>query len=123
MRRENFWTLLFAGAVAVLLLGILLARHVTPPVWVLVIYPAIGAGLALLVHRTSPNRVQIARLETITIAAACALVIGLSVGGAAEWLFLGGIRAAAGDSGTSLGILVTTAVATGSLALWWIIGR
>ncbi len=123
MRRDVFWRFLFAGAIAVLMLGILLSRHVTPPLWVLIAYPAIGAMLAHVVSRTSTNRKQIAMLETASIAAACVVFAATIVHACASALFLDAVRAktAAADQSTVIVFFVLLTLA--SLMSWWALER
>ena len=119
MRREFFWRLLFTAAIAAVLLAILLAGTVTPPIWVLICYPAVGALLAHIVSRTAPNRHQIAWLETASIAAACVLIIAMAVNALAEVLFLDDLRAEGGGAGQTAEIAFFCLLTVASLASWW----
>lgn len=75
MSREFIWSLLFSGAVATLMLAILVIRSEPVPTWVLVVYPAVGALLAQAASRTSPTVEEIAHIETGTIAAAAIVIL------------------------------------------------
>ena len=46
MSRDGLWSLLFSIAIAVLMAAILFIREDAVPVWVLIVYPAVGALLA-----------------------------------------------------------------------------
>ena len=75
MAREGLWSLLFSGAIAVLMAAILLIRDDPVPTWVLVVYPLVGALLANIASRTSPTVDEIAWIETGTIAAAAIVIL------------------------------------------------
>ena len=123
MRRDTVWSILFSFAIAVLMLAILLTRSVTPPVWVLITYPAIGAVLAQIASRTCPNRRQIAWLETGSIAAACVVILAGLVNLLLVELF---IRKAYGDAAAAsriaddISYVVLPAI---SVLLWWALER
>ena len=78
-RRDFVWRLMFSAAIAVLMLMILLIRAQDTAVWVLVVYPLVGALLANVASRTSPRSDEIVWIETTTIAAACILVLAVLV--------------------------------------------
>lgn len=81
MSGDALWRALFAGAVAVLMFGILSIRSDPVPPWVLLVYPIVGALLAHIASRTSPSVDSIARLETSTVAAAAIFVLAILVNG------------------------------------------
>ena len=123
MRRDTVWSVLFSFAIAVLMLAILLARNVAPPLWVLITYPAIGAVLAQVASRTCPNRRQIAWLETGSIAAACVVILVGLVNLLLVELFIRNAysdAAAAGRIADNISYVVLPAI---SVLLWWALGR
>lgn len=73
------WSAVFSMAIAVLMLAILMIRTEPVDIWVLFVYPAIGALLAHVASRTSPTVEGIAWIETSTIAAACVVVLAALV--------------------------------------------
>lgn len=81
MKRRNdiFWSCCFSIAIAVLMLTILMIRTEPVEIWVLFVYPSIGALLAHVASRTSPTIEEIAWIETSTIAAACIVVLAALV--------------------------------------------
>ena len=79
MSQDAIWRLMFSAAIAVLMLGILLVRSEPVPLWVLAVYPLVGAFLANIASRTSPTVEGIERLETSTIAAAAIFVLAALV--------------------------------------------
>lgn len=79
MSQDAIWRLMFSAAIAVLMLGILLVRSEPVPLWVLAVYPLVGAFLAHIASRTSPTIEGIERLETSTIAAAAIFVLAALV--------------------------------------------
>lgn len=123
MRRDTVWSIMFSFAIAVLMLAILLARNVTPPFWVLITYPAIGAVLAQVASRTCPNRRQIAWLETGSIAAACVVILAGLVNLLLVELFIRNAysdAAAAGRIANDISYVVLPAI---SVLLWWALER
>ena len=79
MSQDHIWRLLFAAAIAILMLGILLIRSEPVQTWVLIVYPGVGAMLAHIASRTSPTVEEIARIETSVIAAAAIFVLAAIV--------------------------------------------
>lgn len=117
------WSLLFALAVAVLMLAILLMRSAPVANWVLVVYPAVGAMLAHVASRTSPNVDEMARIESSTIAAAAVLVLAGLINLLIGQMVLNEMLTGAMSNGTPLrqvGFFVLPAV---SALLWLALQR
>lgn len=123
MRDERIWSALFAGATAILMLGILLLRSTMPPLWALLIFPTIGASLAHLASRTSPNRRQIVWLETSTMAAACVVVLVLMVNAFLIDLFVTAFADAGAGSTDRVEFLFFVVLVGGAALLWWALER
>lgn len=121
MDGDRLWSVLFAGATAILMLGILLLRPSATPLWALLTFPAIGASLAHMASRTTPNRRQILWLETSTIAAACVVLLVLMVNGFLIDLLFGAVGAGAASDRT--GVLLMVVLAGGAALLWWALER
>ncbi|MEM9058977.1 MAG: hypothetical protein AAGD13_00820 [Pseudomonadota bacterium] len=75
LSRDSLWSLLFSIAIAILMAAILLIRDEPVPIWVLIVYPLVGAVLANVASRTSPTVDEIAWIETGTIAAAAIVIL------------------------------------------------
>lgn len=123
LRRDTLWNLLFSAAIAVLMLGILLSRNLTPPIWVLIAYPAFGALLAHVAGRTCPNRSHIVWLENATIAAACVIVLVSVADEILGALFLDELRAEGDSIARSLDLIVFITLTTSAVMLWWSLER
>jgi len=118
MRRDTVWSLLFSVAVAVLMLAVLLSRSTPTPIWVLIVYPGVGAALGQIASRTSPAANGIARLETWTIAAASTVVLVLLVDVLlAEWMISGNV------TWLSQSFLSHLALPVAGVLLWWALER
>lgn len=76
---ERAWSVLFAVSVGILMLTVLMMRSDPMPSWVLIVYPFVGALLALAASRTSPSAEQMTWIETGTIAAAAIVVLACLV--------------------------------------------
>ena len=79
MARDFAWRLTFAVAIAALMLMILLIRSQSTPLWVVIVYPAVGALLAYVASRTSPRTDEISWIEASTIAAACIVLLAVLI--------------------------------------------
>ena len=79
MHHDFAWRMMFSLAIAVLMLAILFVRNEDTPVWVMIVYPAVGALLANVASRTSQRVEEIAWIESSTIAAACILILAILV--------------------------------------------
>ena len=123
MVSDKLWSTLFACATAVLMLGILLLRTATPPMWALLIFPAVGALLAHVASRTTENRQHIMWLETSTIAAACVVVLMLLINGFLIDLFFGAVSGTAEAIQRPSDMLLFFVLAGGSVLLWWAFER
>lgn len=123
LRRETMWNLMFSAAIAVLMLEILLSRNLTPPIWVLIAYPAFGAVLAHVAGRTCPNRNHIVWLENATIAAACVILVVTVVNSILGFLFLDDLRAAGDSIARTLDTIVFISLTTSAVMLWWSLER
>jgi len=118
MSRDATWSMVFSGAIAVLMLSILLTRSEPTPLWLLIIYPVVGAVLGQVVSRTSPTVDGIARVETSTIAAACIVTLAILV----NMLLLERLGGTA--MGGGLGSIATNfALPAISVLLWWALAR
>ncbi len=118
MSRDAIWSILFSGAIAVLMLSILLTRAEPTPLWVLLAYPAVGAALGQVVSRTSPTVDGIARVETSTIAAAGIVILAILV----NMLLIERLSSTvlAGGAGSIFTYIALPAI---SVLLWWALER
>ena len=118
MSRDAIWSIVFSGAIAVLMLSILLTRAEPTPLWVLLAYPAVGAALGQVVSRTSPTVDGIARVETSTIAAAGIVILAILV----NMLLIERLSSTvlAGGAGSIFTYIALPAI---SVLLWWALER
>lgn len=123
MANDKIWSGVFAGATAVLMLGILLLRSTVPPTWALLAFPAIGAFLAHVASRTTPNRRQILWLETATISAACVVLVVLLLDVLVVDLFAVAFGAGTDSGGGNRGLVTMLFLISGSSVLWWVLYR
>lgn len=119
MSDEKIWSMLFAGATAILMLGIMLLRSTIPPTWALLVFPVIGASLAHVASRTTPKPSQILWLEKSIITAACFVLLVLMVNGFLIDLFVSAIRDGASDRAGRAGILMVIVLSGCAALLWW----
>ncbi len=120
----NFlWRLLFSGAIAILMLAILLIR--TEPVqnWVLIVYPLVGAFLAQIASRTCPTSEGIAWLETGTIAAASIVVLAALINMLLIELLLREFISGEFLNGNIFNKAAFFVLPTVSALLWWALER
>ena len=117
------WSYFFAGAIAVLMVAILLVRSEPAPLWVFFVYPGIGALLAHVASRTSPTAEGIARIETSTIAAACVVVLAALVNLLLIDILLREIVSGEFLQGTTFRRFSFFALPTISALLWWALER
>jgi len=123
MIRDRFWRLLFSAAIAILMLKLLLVRTEPTPVWVLIVYPSVGALLAYVASRTSPTVDEIAWIETGTSAAACIVVLAALVNLLIIELLVRQVRF--GESLGAGGAKTYSFIALPTIAvlLWWALER
>lgn len=120
----NFiWRLLFSGAIAILMLAILLIRTEPVQTWVLFVYPLVGAMLAHIASRTSPTTESIAWIETGTIAAASIVVLAAIVNILLIELLMREFISGEFLSGSLFSKITFFALPTVSVLLWWALER
>lgn len=120
----NFiWRLLFSGAIAILMLAILLIRTEPVQTWVLFVYPLVGAFLAHVASRTSPTTESIAWIETGTIAAASIVVLAAIMNILLIELLLREFISGEFLNGNVFKQIVFFALPTVSVLLWWALER
>lgn len=108
---------LFAVSIAALILAGLMTRTSPAPDGVLILYPLIGAILAVVATRTCPNRHQIASVERLTTLVAACLWLGLIVQSDT-------VRSYSTMVGNATAQMVLTVVVVSApVALWWAIER
>ncbi|MEM6660789.1 MAG: hypothetical protein AAF666_01310 [Pseudomonadota bacterium] len=123
MARDVLWSYLFAGAIAVLMFALLLIRSTPTPVWVFIVYPAVGALLAHVASRTSPTVDGISRIETTTIAAACIVVLAGLVNLLLVEILLREMLSGEFLQGTLFRQVIFFALPSISVLLWWALER
>jgi len=123
MSPNLIWRLLFSGAIAILMLAILLIRTEPVATWVLFVYPLVGAFLAQIASRTSPTTEGIAWIETGTIAAASIVVLAAVVNMLLIELLLREFLSGEFLAGGLFNQIVFFALPTVSALLWWALER
>lgn len=123
MSRDGLWSLLFSLAIAVLMAAILIIREDSVPLWVLVIYPGVGALLANVASRTSPTVDGIAWIETGTIAAAAIVLLAALINLLLIELLLREVISGEYLSGSTFQRFSFFALPTISALLWWALER
>lgn len=123
MVREFIWNLMFSIAIAILMFAILMTRSDPTPIWVLIVYPLVGALLAHVASRTSPTVDEIAWIETSTIAAACIVLLAALVNILLIELLLREIISGELLSGDEFDQFTFFALPTISALLWWALER
>jgi hypothetical protein len=120
----NFvWRLLFSGAIAILMLAILLVRTEPVQTWVLFVYPLVGAMLAHVASRTSPTTESIAWIETGTIAAASIVVLAAIMNILLIELLMREFISGEFLSGSLFRKIAFFALPAVSMLLWWALER
>ena len=123
MSKNFIWSVLFSGAIAVLMLAILLVRTDPVPGWVLVVYPLVGAALAQIASRTSPTIEDLAWIETGTIAAAAIVILAAIINLLLIELLLREFISGEFLNGGAFRKIVFFALPTVSVLLWWALER
>lgn len=123
MSRNFIWSVLFSGAIAVLMLAILLVRTDPVPGWVLVVYPLVGAALAQIASRTSPRVEDLAWIETGTIAAAAIVILAAIINVLLIELLMREFISGEFLSGGIFRKIVFFVLPTVSVLLWWALER
>lgn len=123
MSRDSLWSLLFSIAIAVLMAAILLIREEQVPIWVLVVYPLVGAVLAHMASRTSPTVDGIAWIETGMIAAAAIVILAALINLLLIELLLREIISGEFLSGSLFQQFSFYALPSISALLWWSLER
>ena len=123
MLKDVVWSYLFAGAIAVLMVAILMTRADAAPTWVFFVYPGIGALLAHVASRTSPTVDGIAWIETSTIAAACVVVLAALVNLLLIDILLREVLSGEFLQGTVFQQFSFFTLPTISALLWWALHR
>ena len=123
MSRDSLWSLLFSIAIAVLMAAILIIREDSVPIWVLVIYPLVGALLANVASRTSPTVDGIAWIETGMIAAAAIVILTALINLLLIELLMREVISGEFLSGNTFQQFSFYALPTISALLWWALER
>lgn len=123
MSRDGFWSLFFSIAIAVLMVAILMIREDPAPLWVLVVYPCVGALLANLASRTSPTVEGIAWIETGTIAAAAIVILAALINLLLIELLMREVISGEFLGGTGFQQFSFYALPAISVLLWWALER
>jgi hypothetical protein len=123
MSKNFIWSVLFSGAIAVLMLAILLVRTDPVPGWVLGVYPLVGAALAQIASRTSPTIEDLAWIETGTIAAAAIVILAAIINLLLIELLLREFISGEFLNGGAFRKIVFFALPTVSVLLWWALER
>ena len=123
MSRDGLWSLLFSAAIAVLMAAILFIREDAVPIWVLILYPLVGAMLANVASRTSPTVDGIAWIETGTIAAAAIVILAALINLLLIELLLREVISGEFLSGNTFQKFSFYALPAISALLWWALER
>ena len=123
MTRDGLWSLFFSIAIAVLMVALLLIREDSVPLWVLVVYPCVGALLANLASRTSPTVEGIAWIETGTIAAAAIVILAALINLLLIELLMREVISGEFLGGTAFQQFSFYALPAISVLLWWALER
>ncbi len=123
MSRDGLWSIFFSVAIAILEVALLMIREDSVPLWVLVVYPRVGALLANLASRTSPTVEGIAWIETGTIAAAAIVILAALINLLLIELLMRELISGEFLGGTGFQQFSFYALPAISVLLWWSLER
>lgn len=123
MSRDGLWSIIFSVAIAILMAALLMIREDSVPLWVLVVYPCVGALLANLASRTSPTVEGIAWIETGTTAAAAIVILAALINLLLIELLMRELISGEFLGGTGFQQFSFYALPAISVLLWWSLER